>query len=107
MGSAADDPTWKNTCIISRGSRRVEACHHEIRKNVVLATEPSIIPRTPPANRWRGAALHPVSGGYALPSLGSPVIRLGRFLQSPVGISWLCLWRRHQLHSQVNSGRRV
>jgi hypothetical protein len=26
--SAADDPTWRNPCTISRGSRRVEACHH-------------------------------------------------------------------------------
>jgi hypothetical protein len=28
MVSAADDPKWSNTCTISRGSRRVEACHH-------------------------------------------------------------------------------
>jgi hypothetical protein len=27
----ADDPTWRNTCTIARGSRRVEACHDEIR----------------------------------------------------------------------------
>jgi hypothetical protein len=25
--SAADDPKWRHTCTISRGSRRVEACH--------------------------------------------------------------------------------
>src|SRR5215475_9808928 len=35
MVRAADDPTWRNTCTITRGSRRVEACHHEIRWNVV------------------------------------------------------------------------
>src|SRR5215475_11513097 len=28
MVSAADDPQWRNTYTISRGSRRVEACHH-------------------------------------------------------------------------------
>ena len=28
MVSAADDPKWSTTCTISRGSRRVEACHH-------------------------------------------------------------------------------
>src|SRR5262249_26726158 len=25
---AADDPQWRNTCTITRGSRRAEACHH-------------------------------------------------------------------------------
>jgi hypothetical protein len=28
MVSAADDPTWRNTCTVSRGLRRAEACHH-------------------------------------------------------------------------------
>ena len=25
---AADDPKWRNTCTITRGSRRAEACYH-------------------------------------------------------------------------------
>src|SRR5215813_2928194 len=28
MVSTADNPQWRNTCTISRGSWRVEACHH-------------------------------------------------------------------------------
>jgi len=34
MVGAADDPKWRDTCIIARRSRRAEGPHHEIRWNV-------------------------------------------------------------------------
>jgi hypothetical protein len=38
MVRTADDPTWRNTCTVSRRLRRAEACHHEIRWNVTSSS---------------------------------------------------------------------
>src|SRR5215813_12624448 len=42
MVAAADDPKWRDTCTISRKSRRAEVPHHEIRWNVEDTWQPDV-----------------------------------------------------------------